>query len=199
MCKKKIMSSCLVACMLFLAACSKETHLSLSETETDTLYVSAEGTLELANVEEFASDQYKEDELKSFIEDTIQTYEETGTDRKGTITMKDFEVKNKMAKVLLAIDNAETYTAFQGEELQYLTSENIANNLVLPENFKKASDGKTIEKQDVLKEKGLKYLIIEENLCVKVEGTIKYYSDAMLTGDSEIQTTGEKVAVIIYE
>lgn len=199
MCKRKIMSSCLAACMLFLAACSEDTHISLAETETDTLYVSAEGTLELANVEEFASDQYKEDELKSFIEETIQMYEESETDKKGTVTMKDFEVKNKMAKVLLAMDNAETYAAFQGEELQYLTSENIADNLVLPESFKKASDGKTIEKQDVLKEKGLKYLIIEENLCVKVEGTIKYYSDAMLTGDSEIQTTGEKVAVIIYE
>lgn len=199
MCKKKIVSSCLAVCMLFLAACSNDTHISLSETETDTLYVSAEGTLELANVEEFSAEQYKEDELKTFIEESVQTYKAAGADREDSITMKDFEVKNKMAKVLLAMDNAETYTAFQGEELQFLTSENIADNLVLPESFKKASDGKTIEKQAVLKEKGLKYLIVEENLCVRVEGAIKYYSDAMLTGDSEIQTTGEKVAVIIFE
>lgn len=199
MCKKKIMSGCLAACLLFLTACSKDAHITLSETETDTLYVSADGNLELANVEEFSSEQYKEGELKTFIEETIQTFKEDGTDREDSITMKDFVVKNKEAKVLLAIENAETYTAFQGEELQFFTSDNVADNLVLPENFKRASDGKTIEKKTVLEEKGLKYLIIEENLCVRVEGTIKYYSDAMLTGDNEIQTTGEKVAVIIFE
>lgn len=193
------MSGCLAACLLFLTACSKDAHITLSETETDTLYVSANGNLELANVEEFSSEQYKEGELKTFIEETIQTFKADGKHREDSVAMKDFVVKNKEAKVLLAIENAETYTAFQGEELQFLTSDNITDNLILPENFKTASDGKTIEKKTVLEEKGLKYLIIEENLCVKVEGTIKYYSDAMLTGDNEIQTTGEKVAVIIFE
>lgn len=199
MCKKKLVSICLAAGMLLLAACSEDTHISLSDVETDTLYVSADGTIELANVEEFASEQYQEDELKTFIEETIHTYKETGTDRKDSVVMKDFEVKNQVAKVLLTMDNAETYTEFQGVELQFLTSENIEDNPVLPDNFKRVSDGQSVEKKSVLEEEGLKYLIIRENLCVRVEGTIKYYADAMLTGNSEIQTTGDGVAVIIYE
>lgn len=199
MCKKKLLGGCLAACMLLLSACSKDTHVLLSDVEADTLYVSAEGSLELANVEDFASEQYNEDELKNFIDDTIRTYKETEADQKDTVVLKDFQVKNQVAKVLLAMDNAETYTKFQGVELQFLTSENIADNLVLPDTFKRVSDGKSVDKKTVLKEDGLKYLITEENLCIRVEGTIKYYADAMLTGDSEIQTTGKEVAVVIFE
>ena len=199
MCKKGLVGGCLAACMLFLAACGKDTNISLADVETDTLYVSGDGSMELANVEEFASEQYKEDELKTFIEDTIRTYKESGTDREDSVEMKDFQVKNKVAKVLLTLDNAETYKEFQGEEMQFLTSDNITDNLVLQATFKKVSDGKNIEKKTVLEEKGLKYLILKGSLCVRVEGTIKYYADAMLTGDSEVQTTGDKVAVIIFE
>lgn len=197
--RKKLMSSCLAFCFMFLAACSKDTNLELSKIENDTLYVSADGKLELANVEEFSEEQYKEDELKGFIEETIRTYQESEPEKKDAVVMKKLEVENKVAKVLLKLEDAEAYTTFQGEDLKFLTSEEISDNLVLPEKFKKAADGKSIEKDKVLSQDGLKYLIVKENLCIKVEGTIKYYTDAMLTGDSEIQTTGDSVAIVVFE
>lgn len=195
--KKKVWSACLALCILLCGGCSDSNKLKLSDLDTDTLYVSSDGTMELVNVEEFKEEYYSKSELKEFIQDTVDTYVEQ--EDAGTVEMEDFSVKDGIAKVGLSFDSPSTYAAFQGEEFQFLKSEEITDSLVLPEQFSTVEDGKKIEKQEVLKQTGLKYIIVNSALNIQLDGIVKYYSDAMIIGDNEVQTTGEEPAVIIFE
>ena len=93
----------------------------------------------------------------------------------------------------------DTYKAFQGEEFQVIPAEEVEDNLVLPDTFVDAEKDTKVDKETVLKNEELKFLIVEEALSIQLEGTIKYYSEANLTGDNLIQTTGKKRAVIVYQ
>lgn len=194
--KKKIRGACL-ALVFLLCGCSGSNQLKLSEMEADTLYVANDGILELANVENFKEEYYSKSELKDFIKESIKEYE--GKEKNGTVKMEDFSVKDGIAKVLLTFDSADTYEEFQGEELQFITSDQSFDNLVLPDQFVKASDGSKVDKEQVLKEKDLKYVIVNSALDLRFGSDIIYYADAVLTGDNTAQSSGEKPAVIIFK
>lgn len=196
--KKRIMFGvCLIMCLSLLNGCGGSEELKLSSIDTDTIYVSSEGSIELANVEEFDKEYYSESQLEDFIEETIDTYKKT--EGSGEVTMEDFSVKDEVAKVLLKFDSAQTYAEFQGIDFQVVHTEDIQGNLVLPESFVSADDSSSVSKDTVIKEEGLKLLIINEPLHVQLDGTIKYYSEASITGDNAAETTGEKTAIIVYE
>lgn len=196
--KKRIMFGvCLIMCLSLLNGCGGSEELKLSSIDTDTIYVSSEGSIELANVEEFDKEYYSESQLEDFIEETIDTYKKT--EGSGEVTMEDFSVKDEVAKVLLKFDSAQTYAEFQGIDFQVVHTEDIQGNLVLPESFVSADDSSSVSKDTVIKEEGLKLLIINEPLHVQLDGTIKYYSEASITGDNAAEITGEKTAIIVYE
>lgn len=196
--KKRItFGVCLFLCISLLNGCGGSEELKLSSIDTDTVYVSEDGTIELANVEDFGEEYYSKSQLKDFIEETIDTYKEI--EGSGEVSMEDFSVKDDVAKVLLKFDSAQTYADFQGIDFQVVPTENIEGNLVLPETFVSADDGSSVSKETVTKENGLKILIINEPLHVQLDGTIKYYSEASITGDNVAEATGEKTAVIVYE
>ncbi len=188
---------CVIMCLSLLNGCGGSWELELSSIDTDTIYVSSEGFIELANVEDFDKEYYSKSQLEEFIEETIDTYKETAGS--GEVTMEDFSVKDKVAKVLLKFDSAETYADFQGTDFQVVHTEDIQGNLVLPENFISADDGSSVSKDTVIKEDGLKLLIVNEPLHVQLDGTIKYYSEASITGDNVAEIEGEKTAIIVYE
>lgn len=188
---------CLIMCLSLLNGCGGSEELKLSSIDTDTIYVSSEGSIELANVEEFDKEYYSESQLEDFIEETIDTYKKT--EGSGEVTMEDFSVKDEVAKVLLKFDSAQTYAEFQGIDFQVVHTEDIQGNLVLPESFVSADDSSSVSKDTVIKEEGLKLLIINEPLHVQLDGTIKYYSEASITGDNAAEITGEKTAIIVYE
>lgn len=195
--KRITLSACLVMCLSLLYGCGGSWELELSSIDTDTIYVSEDGSIELANVEEFDKDYYSKSQLEDFIKETIDTYKES--EDSGEVTMEDFSVKDEVAKVLLKFDSAQTYADFQGMDFQVVHTEDIQGNLVLPESFVSADDSSNVSKDTVIKEKGLKLLIVNEPLHVQLDGTIKYYSEASITGDNVAETTGEKTAIIVYE
>lgn len=196
--KKRItFGVCLFLGISLLYGCGGSKELKLSSVDTDTIYVSEDGSIELANVEEFDKEYYSKSQLEDFIEETIDTYKETKDS--GEVNKEDFSVKDDVAKVLLKFDSAQTYADFQRIDFQVVPTEDIEGNLVLSETFVSADDGSSVSKETVLKEKGLKILIINEPLHVQLDGTIKYYSEASITGDNLAETTGEKTAVIVYE
>lgn len=188
---------CLIMCLSLLNGCGGSWELKLSSIDTDTIYVSDDGSIELANVEEFDKEYYSKSELKDFIEETIDTYQEN--EGSGEVIMEDFSVKDKVAKVLLKFDSAQTYAEFQGMDFQVVHTEDIQGNLVLPEKFISAEDGSSVSKDDVINSDGVKLLIVNESLHVQLDGTIKYYSGASITGDNVAETSGEKTAIIVYE
>lgn len=194
--KSVVLGACLVAGITLLSACSDSQQLKLSSIKHDTVYLGADGAIELADVEKFDKSYYSQSELRTFIKDTISEYEETAD--AGEVKMEDFSVKNNVAKVLLTFDSPETYQAFQGDEFQLMDTANLEENIVLPDRFVSAADGKSVSKDEVLGEKDMKILIVNDALEIQVEGTILYYSEGNLIGDNSIQTTEEKAAVILY-
>lgn len=195
--KMKKMSGMLIAmCLILLSGCSGSNHLALDDIEADTLYVSKEGSLELASVETFGEEYYSKKELKDFIEEAVDTY--TSENGEDTVKMEDFFVKEDTAKVLLSFDSADTYSSFQGESLQFLTSEELHGKMVLPEQFTSAADGKKVDKDTVLAEKDLKYVVVNGTLDIQVDGVIKYYSEAMIISDTNVHTTGEDISIVIF-
>lgn len=186
-----------VLCMMILVGCGQKHHLKISDCKNDTLFIAKNGQLELVDVEKFDKSYYDQKELKNYIQDSIKDFMETNTAAK--VKMEQFSVQKKEAKVLLTFDSADTYQLFQQEKFQLLSSQEVESNLVLPENFISAKDGKTVSKATVLNEKDLYFLITKGALDIQLDGKIVYYSDASLTGDNLIQTTGDKTAVVIYK
>ena len=195
--KSVVLGVCLMMSMVLLGSCGDSEHLKLASVNADTIYIDKAGSIELVDVEEFDKDYYSESELKDFIKDSIDTYEKT--ENSGKVKMLDFSVKDKVAKVLLYLDSAETYSSFQGESLRLISSENVADNLVLPETFVDVQDGTSVDKDQIVSQSGLQFLIVSEELSIQLEGTVKYYSEASLVGDHLVETTGEKTAVIVFE
>ena len=194
--RKVACTMCLIG-LLALSGCGGSSHLKMDTVEQDTMYLGKNGKIELVNVEKFDKDYYSKSELKAYIKQTIAEYEETKDS--GEVSMDSFSVNNKIAKVLLTFDSVDTYKAFQGEEFQVIPAEEVEDNLVLPDTFVDAEKDTKVDKETVLKNKELKFLIVVEALSIQLEGTIKYYSEANLTGDNLIQTTGKKRAVIVYQ
>ncbi|MBQ1394049.1 MAG: hypothetical protein IIY81_11075, partial [Lachnospiraceae bacterium] len=141
---------------------------------------------------------YSKSELKDYIKEAIKEYKKKSDS--GEVSLHGFSVKNQIAKVLLKFDNADTYQAFQGEKFQVIPVDKVVEeNIVLPDVFMDAAKDSKVDKETVLKNRDLKFLIVEEALSIQLDSAIKYYSDANLTGDNLIQTTGEKIAVIAFQ
>ncbi|MCR4801599.1 MAG: hypothetical protein K5895_01160 [Lachnospiraceae bacterium] len=189
---------CLISCLFALAGCGSSTKLSLADTEMDTVYISADGNVELVSVEDFDKKDYSESDLKSFIKDAVSEYNDK--QGKDSVTMEDFTVKSKVAKVLLTFNSVESYAGFQNEDLNIMNIEDVGDNMVLPTSFTAAKDDSLISKDDILSKKGLKMMIIGDSaLHIEIDGTVMYYADANLTGSNSVETTEGQTAVIIYK
>lgn len=172
--------------------------MRMDTTEQDTLYLEKSGKIELVNVERLDKEYYSKSELKDYIKEAIKEYKKKSDS--GEVSLHGFSVKNQIAKVLLKFDNVDTYQAFQGEKFQVIPVDKVVEeNIVLPDVFMDAAKDSKVDKETVLKNRDLKFLIVEEALSIQLDSAIKYYSDANLTGDNLIQTTGEKIAVIAFQ
>lgn len=195
--RKVACSVCLIG-MLLLSGCGGSSHLRMDTTEQDTLYLEKSGKIELVNVERLDKEYYSKSELKDYIKEAIKEYKKKSDS--GEVSLHGFSVKNQIAKVLLKFDNVDTYQAFQGEKFQVIPVDKVVEeNIVLPDVFMDAAKDSKVDKETVLKNRDLKFLIVEEALSIQLDSAIKYYSDANLTGDNLIQTTGEKIAVIAFQ
>lgn len=186
----------LFLCLSLITGCGNSSELKLSDVKKDTLYISEDNSIELINVEEFEKDYYNESDLKTFIEDAIDTYSKNND---GKVKLEDFSVEDKIAKSLLTFDSPETYEGFQKVDFQIVETDAIEGNLVLPEKFQSVKGDSTVDKDTVLAEDDLQLLIVNEPLNIKLDGTIKYYAGASITGDNEAEVTGEDSAIIAYK
>lgn len=195
---KRILWIVSLVSICLISGCKKDSSaLSLSKVQTNTLYVRGDGSLEAAHVEQFDKEYYQEAELKKFIEKSIEKYA-AGTD-KTAVVLSDFEVEDNQAKALLKFAHMKDYSAYNNISAQFISLEEDSSNLILPETFVRAEDSATVDKSTVLSNKKCKLIIVKEELDVQVDGSIKYYSNAMLLNNNTVQTTSEEVSVIVFE
>ena len=87
------------------------------DVDTNTLYVGSNGKITEVIVEDFGEDYYDEDELKSYIDDAVASYQEENG--KSGVEVKKYEVKNGVARLLMEYDGLRQLRVFQRGKAVY--------------------------------------------------------------------------------
>lgn len=174
----------------------------INKMKANTVYINKEGTVESLSVEDFDKEYYSEDELKQLIDKEVTAQQKERGE--GSISLKDFEVKEEKASLKLLYSNTDDYVAFTDTTLEqgdYTKS--------LLDNKKEFMDLKWIE-ADTKKEvkefpeemEGLKYVVIEDpdGIQLLLDGTVMYYSSQVKFIDKNlIQVPANQKSVILYQ
>ncbi len=174
----------------------------INKMKANTVYINKEGKVESLSVEDFDKEYYSEDELKQFIDKEVTAQQKERGE--GSISLKDFEVKEEKASLKLLYSNTDDYVAFTDTTLEqgdYTKS--------LLDNKKEFMDLKWIE-ADTKKEvkefpeemEGMKYVVIEDpdGIQLLLDGTVMYYSSQVEFIDKNlIQVPANKKSVILYQ
>lgn len=187
-----VMGSCL------LSGCrGDKDRLSAGDLERNTLSVSKKGLIQDAMVETFDKSYYSDGELKEYLEGVVASYNNTAG--KDSVTMDSFKVEDGTASAVFTYQNIGHYKSLTESELAYQTLDDMEGEL--------AGDfldmeGNTISLDDI---KGIKdaskynVLVLQDAFDVIVEGTIQYYSNCDVLGDSSVHTQGDAASVIIFK
>ena len=145
--------------------------------DTNTVFVLQNGKIVSTDVETFDEKTYDKAELKSYIKETIDTYnEENG---KKLLKEKSFNIQGGKAVLVLEYADADTYEEVSGVELFVGTVEDAQQaGYKFDASFAKLTDGKAITAiaDDFTKSEDYKVLIIQSNTKVVVPGEICFIS-----------------------
>lgn len=170
---KKRISICFAVFMSagLLTACG-------AQADRTTVYVKESGKVTEEIVESFDKDYYDKEELKDFVDQTIDEYvEETG---KRTVKAKGFSVEDQKASITIKYNDFDTYMDFNQETLYAGTVvQAIADGYTLPDEFYPVKDGKlkkTAADKKIKDDDSYKVAITSENIDVVTSGEICFVS-----------------------
>lgn len=167
-----------LVCVLLLSGCGAN-----YDADTNTVFVEEDGKIVTVDVEAFDESTYSEDDLKSYIQESIDLYNQENAD---SIKQKKLSVKENTATLVLEFANQTVYEDFYGTELFTGTiAQAQENGYAFDVEFAKLSDGKVslCEADEILStEEELKVVIIKSNTNVKVDGEILYVSAQNIAG-----------------
>lgn len=149
-----------------------------SKVDRTTIQVKGNGKVKEYVSEDFDKDYYKEDELKTFINESVEDYQkETG---KKDVKASGFTVKEKKAYLTMKYADTDAYTRFNQETLYSGTVvQAIANGYSMPDEFYPVKDGKlkkTATEKKIKDNDSYKVLITSENADIITEGQILFVS-----------------------
>lgn len=176
---KKIISVgllCLLAAGLF-SACGN----SLTA-DRDTVYVQKKGKIICAAISEFDKDYYDAEELRKYIEERVQAYQEEHG--KNSVGIEEFTVEDKVAKLYMKYKDCESYQDFNEVTLFSGTvPQALAAGFNFNAKFTKIENGKVSGSVDntTVMDSDCKVVILSEKMDVKVDGTIQYMSSDYTT------------------
>lgn len=176
---------CAALCAVLLCGCG----VSL-EGDESVVYVDKKGIVYSLDVEELDQDFYDETELKTFVDEAVETY--VSEHEKGSVQVEELTTEDGVAKLKMRYKTSEDYTNFNGIELyQGEVVASLAAGYVYDGAFARVENGKVTgvaTKQEIYADEDLKVVIIRANTDVKVEGEIRYVSceNVKLTGADSV-------------
>jgi hypothetical protein len=196
---KKLKLFTLVFIFLFvLAGCKNaDTSLIAGKVKVNTILINEDGGIQTAVVEKFDKAYYNKDELKKYIDTEVKVYNDMAGDQ--AVKLGSFLVKNNQASLVLTYKNMEQYAKFNDVDAQFMSVEEAESKNLLPYLFVNAKNNEKVGKDTVLEKGTYKVIILNEKYDVKVDGTVKYYSNAEPLNSSMVQTKGKKTSVIIFK
>lgn len=197
--KKILLYAILALCLVFAVGCKKKNRvITADEVESNTILVKNNGTVQAATVETFDKNYYNLDELKSFVTEEINKYnQKNGQD---SIVMDSLTLKDGNAIMILTYSDMKHYNAFNKVESTLTTAADaLGRDLKLPEAYLSAKDGAYASPDVALKNDDYMILVLNEKTNVIVDGTIKFFANGKMSGKSSFETGSEEQSVIIYK
>ncbi len=165
-----------------------------------TVYITDEGTVTGADIEDFSEDYYDEEELENYITESVDRYVAANGD--GSVELDSFKIvssENGQTTAQLYLNYATyiDYAQFKDVTLFAGTiSQAQAENHAFDQGFVKVEDGSpagSAAAKDFLDSEELKVVVIGEKTLVRVDGTIAYVSDG------NVELTGKNTARVTYD
>lgn len=185
---------------LFLCACGNK-QLSAKKTQENTLYIRGDGSVQVAVLEEFDRGYYDIEEAGDFVKKAVKDYNDANGEDSVVLDSLTYSRsdENKACMVMTYKDIA-TYDDLVGAKIRELSIQEAVKEGLLPEEMTSLKGSKTVQGEDVGKEdERYRVLVLTAKFHVMVEGRIKYYTNAVVLNNSEVQTKGKKQqAVVVY-
>ena len=187
----------LYAALIVLAAVGMTTACGTSfEADESTVYITKDGNVIGADIEDFNKDYYDEEELKAYITESIENYVESNGD--GSLELQKFQTESSeedgvTAQLYLNYATYIDYALFNDVTLFAGTVEQAQQEgYTFDQDFVKVEDGAAaggMDVQELLSEQGVQVVVIGEEIAVRVDGEILCVSDsnAEITGKNTVQ------------
>ena len=146
------------------------------DAETSTIFVEENGKIVSVDVETFDKNDYSEKELKSYIQESIDSYNAQNAD---SVKKKQLSVKNNVATLVLEFVDSNAYQEFCGTELfQGTIAQAKEKGYAFDVEFAEFTNGKVslCEAEEILDKEDLKVIVIKSNTNIEVNGEILYVS-----------------------
>ena len=164
-------------CAFLLTGCGKG-----YDADTNTVFVEEDGKIVSVDIEAFDKNDYSEKELKSYIQESVDSYNAKNAD---SVKKKKLSVKNNVATLVLEFVDDKAYQEFFGTELfQGTIAEAKEKGYAFDTEFAKFSNGKVslCEAKEILDKEDLNVVVIKSNTNVEVNGEILYVSAQNIAG-----------------
>lgn len=195
--KKKIIGLTL-GLLLVLGGCGKDADGSQETGDINSVEIKKSGMVINTIEGPFDKEYYEEDSLKEFIQEEVDTFNETSDG--GSVALKKLKVKGERADIILQFDSAQEYSAFNHKVFYYGKVEDAADagydlSAVIFKNTDNLEE--TVDLEAV---GGRRLVVTDEDLTLQTSGDILYVSDnTLITDTKEADTPGSELAYVIYK
>lgn len=189
----------LALCMLTLSGILSACGSSFKAAE-DAVYVTKDGSVIGASIEDFNEDYYDEEELKDYITESVEDYVSKNGD--DSVTLDSFEVEEngedgRQAALYLKYDSYIDYAQFNGVTMYAGTvAEAREAGYDFDGKFKKAEEGQIqgdATAEDILADEDANVVFLGQEISFQVDGKILFVSDG------NVELTGKNTAKIQYD
>lgn len=187
----------LLLSVLLLSGCSGNKNLVPEDIKVSTLLIKENSEIQSAIVGDFEKPYYNEEDFKTFVKEEIEDYNQNQT--KEVVDVSFFEIKEKQAKVVLNFADMKNYALFNNVFAKYISIEEALKEKNIPDEFICMKTKKKVTKEEALKEKKYKAIMVKEPLDIKVEGKIKYYANSVLLNDKAVHSADEGISVVVIK
>ncbi len=205
----------LYAALLVLAAAGMTTACGTSfEADESTVYITKDGNVIGADIEDFNEDYYDEEELEAYITESIESYVESNGD--GSLELQKFQTESSKeegvtAQLYLNYATYIDYALFNEVEMfAGNVSQAQQEGYAFDQDFVKVEEGSAAGSMDVkelLEDEEVKVVVIGEETVVRIDGEIQCVSlgNAEVSGKNtvrvhyDVEDANAQPAYILYK
>jgi hypothetical protein len=181
------------------AGCKKEEKvITADDVEVNTILAKADGSLQVATVEDFDKPYYTLAELSEYVTNEVNLYNKNAGGEK--VKIDGLKINDKKAIMVLSYTGMDQYSNFNNVIAAYFNGGAGNVKLDMPATLVDVKNKATANTNEVIQNDKYKVLVMYEPYDIMVDGKVVYYSDnATLVDKSSVQGTGEGATVVVYK